>query len=302
MRGQMAITIKFISVFTSFLMTAVSTHAQGKVFSLPDSCLLFGGSTIVTPDASEEIPVPPNIVNKGPRGFPSLSADGNLLSSGFPVELDSSKIWGARCAVAVFSRSEKRWRTFGDFSHVKYTAISPDGSKVAFIAEKGDSESRELLLLDLSSGVITPLKKMNLVSVSWSPDGKKLAIDAWKIAIYDLGSGALREVCEGGEPAWSPTGEWIAYLDRSEQKVRLVHPNGTGDHVLKGLGPRFFLGWYRAFFGMPVWSPDGTKLLLNVRAGLDSAYREVVMLDARTGKMTKKSQNGYIWGWARLRE
>src|SRR6266542_3648952 len=99
MRGQMAITIKFVSVFTYFLMTAGSTHAQGKVFSLPDSCLLFGGSTIVTPDASEEIPVPPNIVNKGPRGFPSLSADGNLLSSGFPVELDSSKIWGARCAV-----------------------------------------------------------------------------------------------------------------------------------------------------------------------------------------------------------
>ncbi len=301
--------IKIVYFLALILLTGVSVHAQGKIFSIPDSILLFdtGELKIVMPDASEEIPIPPNTVKKGPIGFSSLSADGNLVSWAFPVEYDSSKRWGVRVAVAVYSRSEKQWRTYGDFSQVHTTAISPDGSKVAFLAEKGDSESRELLVLDLNSGIITILKKMIAVDLSWSPNSKKLAIGipyskAPKVGIYDIDSGTLNELFEGSSPAWSPTGEWIAYIDSSDQKVRLVHPNGTGDHVLKGLGPRFFLGWYRAFFGMPVWSPDGTKLLLNVRAGLDSAYREVVMLDARTGKMTKKSQNGYIWGWARLRE
>src|SRR5439155_12451333 len=111
-------------------------------------------------------------------------------------------------------RTEKQWRTYGDFSQVHTTTISRDGSKVAFTADISDSGSRELLLLDVRSGEITKLAKTGAVSTTWSPDGRNVAIDTMsskgpKIVIYDVDSGTLRERFDGSYPAWSPTGEWI---------------------------------------------------------------------------------------------
>src|SRR5437588_6103528 len=150
------------------LIVAAYARANGT-FSLPDSILLFGSAgnyVLVAPGATEVVPIPSNPEgHKGPGGFPSLDTSATLVSSGFPIASDAAKRWKVRCAVAVYSRSDKKWRTYGDFSQVHITAISPDRSKVAFIADETDSESRQLLLLDVNTGQITKLAKVLAVSV-----------------------------------------------------------------------------------------------------------------------------------------
>src|SRR5215467_10167042 len=86
-----------------------------ETFSLPDSTLLFAGDwnvAIVTPETSEVVPLPAGPPgHHGPSALPTLAADGTLIASGFPVANDESKKWKVRCAVAVYSRVTKQWRT-----------------------------------------------------------------------------------------------------------------------------------------------------------------------------------------------
>lgn len=292
------------------LLTVLMLGLQGlgtgkpETFSLPDSTLLFAGDwsvSIVTPGSAEVIPLPTNPEgHKGPSALPTLSANGMLIASGFPVANDAAKKWRVRCAVAVYSRAAKRWKTYGDFSQVFEGAISPDGSKLAFVADTGagPTPSVKLLLLELESGEITALANRDVGWVSWSPDGRKLAVGG--VSVFDLQSSGVKLVTRGSFPAWSPSGAWIAYLG-SEQAVRLVHPDGTGEHAVKEIRDRPLSG-ERSFSFAPVWSPDETKLLLNYYKGANLSSRDVVLLDVATGKTTTKLHNGNaIFGWVSAR-
>jgi WD40 repeat protein len=310
MRGEMFTNNKIVCVVTFFIFAVLFTQAQDKgTFSIQDSVLLFGqfeqGLRLVAPDHSQALSIPPGAGRNRPLALASLGSNGELVSWGFPVADDANKRWKVRCAVGVFSISAKAWQTHGDFSQVHATALSPDGSKVAFIADETDSESRELLLLDVRTGQITKLAKILAVSVSWAPDGNRLAIGipggnvAPQISIFEIESRNSHTLVEGNSPAWSPSGDWIAYFDHSNEKVHLVHPDGTGDHVVKDVGGRIF--GYKSFGLDPVWSPNGTRLLLNLFKG-DGDTQDVVLLDVKSGKMTTKSHNGYpVLGWAQKR-
>lgn len=110
-----------------------------------------------------------------------------------------------------------------------------DGSRVAFVR---DGES--LVVLDRSRARVVA-RASGLSSPTWSPDGR-LAYAA---------NGAVwigrRRLVEGSQPAWSPTGRWIAYVRGG---LRLVRPNGTGDHWLKADEEGLL-------FNSPTWSPSG---------------------------------------------
>jgi len=289
--------------FLVVLMLGLEGASTGKpeTFSLPDSTLLFAGDwnvAIVTPETAEVIPLPTNPEgHQGPSAIPTLSANGTLVASGFPVANDSGKRWKVRCAVAIYSRAAKQWKTYGDFSQVYAGAISPDGSKLAFLADVDSSDSRKLLLLRLDSGEMSELASVGAVWVSWSPDGQKLAIGAKRIEVFDLSTRSMRELADGALPAWSPSGTWIAYLASSGRTVHLVRPDGTSDHSVKDVTGGFF-SKANSFGFAPVWSPDETKLLLNYYKGVNLNSRDVVLLDLATGKMTTKLHNGDpIFGW-----
>jgi len=137
--------IVYVAILSMFLIVGAYAKANGT-FSLPDSTLLFGGPgnyVIVTPGATEVIPIPSNPEgHKGPTGFPSFDTSATLVSSGFPIANDDTRRWKVRCAVAVYSLSDKQWRTYGNFSQVYITAISPDRPKSRFHWDETDSESR----------------------------------------------------------------------------------------------------------------------------------------------------------------
>jgi WD40-like Beta Propeller Repeat len=294
------------SIIVLLMCTIPLSYAKGKeTFSIPNAVLLFGatspGFTLISADQSETIRLPRGAQDR-PLAVASIGPRGTSVSWGFPTSSDPAKRWKVRCSVGLYSLSDKGWHTFGDFSQIHTTAISSDGSKIAFVADEITSASRELLLLDTSGGQITKLLTTAAVSVSWSPDGSKLVVGIAggdrpsHIDIFDFSSGTTHALAEGTFAAWSPSGNWIAYFDHSNERVRLTHPDGGDNHIIKDVGSHV-LG-YRAFGGQPVWSPDGKKLLLNEYKG-DGNSLDVVLLDVEDGRMTRESVDGSpIVGWA----
>lgn len=118
-------------------------------------------------------------------------------------------------------------------------ALSPDGTKLAYIA-KGE-KSYDLFLLDLATGqeqVALALER-DIVYPSWSPDGSRIAFmyvqdkDNWDIFTVELASRALFRVTSDAaadvNPTWAADelilfnsnrgGQWGAYM---------INPDGTG--------------------------------------------------------------------------
>jgi Tol biopolymer transport system component len=96
-------------------------------------------------------------------------------------------------------------------------------------------------------------------SPDWSPDGTSLVFrvtlesDPTVVTMKVEGS-ALRPIALGGDPAWSPDGEWIAYdtaMGASEDSVLSIRPDGRGQRVLRDDS---------SDDEEPAWSPDSRRL------------------------------------------
>ena len=285
------------------LAVSISEASGGATFSMPGSVLLFGGAEanlqVISPDHSELLSLPLGTALR-PLAVASLGL-GGVVSWGFPVANDTGTMWKVRCAVGVYSTSDKKWRTYGNFSQIYATSISRDGSKVAFIADEGDNNTRGLLLLNTSDGQITKVAKTVAVTVSWSPEGRELVLGtpggdtAPQMKIFDLNSRSTRELAEGNWPSWSPSGDLIAYFDHSNEILRLVHPDGTGNRALKNIGGSLLT--YRTFGGGPVWSPDQKKLLLNEYDGEGNfiGVMQIEIANGRTAQLSKGGANVLSW-------
>jgi hypothetical protein len=299
---------KFQYLLTLIAISSLGSSERPHTFSLPNSVLLFGGSwsaEVVTPATLEAIPLPQRPrKSKGPSAIPTLDSTGSLVGSGFPVTNENRDDQKLDCAVALYSREDKSWRTYGRFRQIYMSAISPTRSQTAFIADEAAYDSRGVFLLNVETGEISKLLKISAVWASWSPDGQKLAIGTAggetepRVTILDIASRHVEDLARGTFPAWSPSGKWVAYLDSLNQSVHLIQPNGTDDHKVVDVS-----GKGLASFGLaPVWSPDERELMLNQYKGSNLESRDVILLDLATGKTTTKLHNGdAIFGWARVR-
>jgi Tol biopolymer transport system component len=105
-------------------------------------------------------------------------------------------------------------------------------------------------------------------SVSWSPNGQRIAFDvsypdegAPKGGLYDIysadadGSGVVRLTREGDArlPAWSPNGTRIAFTrqDGGGSQIFVMNADGSGATALTSGS---------AFNVRPAWSPDGSRI------------------------------------------
>jgi Tol biopolymer transport system component len=302
-------------------LSAAALHAatgerNEQLLHLQGAVLLFGypgDDTIFVTRAGEELTLqPPGPDRAGHHTYPSLSRDGTLVATSYV----KSPYPHYREGIATYSLIDKKWTEYGggDFRCVWAITISPDGSTLAFKAERHWNQPRQLLLLNLDTGDMKVLIEPYLTSapLSWSPDGRAIAYEHRvpptgrdtgfdEIRIRDIANDQARRLVRGSDPSWSPSGEWIAYLDEAGA-VAIVHPDGTEATSLVSL--RRGLPWFykRYFIYPPVWSPDSTALLLNEAAADETARALIHQLDLGPRQLGKKRGKGVaVLGWTRLR-
>lgn len=188
----------------------------------------------------------------------------------------------------VFLRSGSVWIMKGDGSEAtqlsvrsleaghESPALSPDGTKVAYIAP--DKGAYRLVVMDLTELVPTEVTNGHFGQAgepSWSPDGKSIALmrgdarDARDLVIIPSSGGEPRVLMQGaddypelaGSPAWSPDGSTIAVAsDRRLGKGTLLWlvdvKSGTPRALTEGRedGTMFH-------DITPAWTPDGKRIV-----------------------------------------
>lgn len=108
---------------------------------------------------------------------------------------------------------------------------------------------------DTEEFVITQIR-----DIAPSPDGKQLAFTALnEVYVMDLPNGQPKKVTKmaatQAQPVWSPDGQWLAFVTWEAEggKVYKIRPNGRNLTQLNR---------DNAVYQSPVWSNDGTKIVL----------------------------------------
>jgi Tol biopolymer transport system component len=162
---------------------------------------------------------------------------------------------------------------------------SPDGSLIALAVSTADGRITTATVRPDGSGyqaLPLPGRTMSLgpASVdSWSPDGKRLALQGWdtadasRLGVYTVssgdGSGLVRVTSNpyGSNDVpedWSPDGAWILF--NREDPAR--HDRFADFVVRANGGPAYQIGGWQRDFGAASWSPDGRWILSDDRGGL----------------------------------
>ncbi|MCD6128691.1 PD40 domain-containing protein [Candidatus Bipolaricaulota bacterium] len=148
--------------------------------------------------------------------------------------------------------------------HISQPTPSPDGSRVAFVAEHDGTT--DLYLLDLKSGEVQSLTQtpFRVACPDFSPDGDLIVFvglwkegESWDLFLLDLDSGSLEQLTEDSffdwGPRFSPDGEWIAFESSRSgaSDIYVIRRDGTD------LTPFTHDQWRDAF---PTWAPSGDRL------------------------------------------
>lgn len=193
-------------------------------------------------------------------------------------------------------------------------AISPQGDKVAFIADKDGLFSLFVLEIDKNTEtqIVSSLRQqdfeeLNVLTpgISWNPEGTKLSISAKYrgedvIYIVDTKSKDFERIPLGfkqvSSVSWSPNGDWLAFsatvLDRKD-----IFIYNLKSKTLKRITNDIF------YDDHPIWSNDGKSLffissrldylsnndsVISIKPWLwDDAKRDVYKIDVATGQITR---------------
>ena len=175
---------------------------------------------------------------------------------------------------------------------------SPDGTSIAFASPDGlfivdptDPQFDQPVTTDFYGGAaprsifVTEIELDITVAVGrpgWSPDGTQLVFGATDNSgntdVYVVGvdgsdlTRLTTDAADDYQPAWSPDGTQIAFRSSRDDKLWLMHVDGTLQQPLfsgEGADPAF----------QPAWSPDGTQLVYASGASRDRTRIHVIGAD-----------------------
>ncbi len=151
-------------------------------------------------------------------------------------------------------------------------AVSPDGTRIAYSANRDESGQRDLWVIDADGANRAPLVACDeqvCQSPSWSADGARLAFERRTFVQSAVGRSpgpsrvwlidAISKATEplfgdsqklGTLPRWAPVGDKLSYYDPLENAVTIVDTAAGGQLLLPSL------------LGDPgTWAPDATQLI-----------------------------------------
>lgn len=163
-------------------------------------------------------------------------------------------------------------------------SLSPDGSRIAFVASCENANAHAFLHLangdgSNSHGLPQGAAGFREDHPRWAPDGKRIVLvreagNGSEIIVIDTATGVRHTVARGRDPAWSPKGEWIVYvqLDSTQSvalALKLVRPDGGQDHELyRFRGASATRGDSSWLPTPPIWSPNGNRIAFGDHASI----------------------------------
>lgn len=184
-------------------------------------------------------------------------------------------------------------------------AWSPDGKRLAFIAQRGSDEFSQVYVLDMENGGEATRLTSVYAGVSffqWSPDGKWIAFtSSRRLGLPDEKSNREKDQALQNEKSKARTCEtfpyriWMSWLDDKREALFLVPSAGgpekslTGNLQITGLS-----GWG----GVEDWTwvPDGSGIVFTATVENDSGFEKVptkdlYLLDLKTMTAKKLTEN-----------
>lgn len=191
-------------------------------------------------------------------------------------------VGSTRLSITIDGTREHLQASFKDASaNIDSADISKDGKRAVFAARG------EIFTVPAKHGEVrnisnTPAHRE--MSVSWSPDGTRIAYLSDASGEYEIytraqsGQGKPKQVTKNGaiwrfEPRWSPNSQSFAYADKN-QKLWIIGANGKNKKVVD-TGTLNDLTYYR-------WSPD-SRWLAYLKVA-DNAMSSIFVYDTKEGK------------------
>jgi Tol biopolymer transport system component len=174
----------------------------------------------------------------------------------------------------------------GETDVMEYPAISPDGSKMAYVAP-GDDGNLQIFVANLDGTQVRQLTHDDeAYAPAWSPDGTQVAYEAYgdgfvhNLFVVDLATGEATqvtdfEVAQAFGTQFSPDGSSLVYAGGDEGEGVRLAPIAGGSHTLLVGG-----GKGRGDAGNGSLSPDGSLLAYAFTEGPDDFSPELWVANA----------------------
>ncbi|MBZ5583891.1 MAG: PDZ domain-containing protein [Acidobacteriia bacterium] len=226
---------------------------------------LNGGLEVFDVKTRKSAPISITVPDDGVARRPARVSAAGLIESAALSPKGERVLFGARGDIfsAPIEKGPTRNLTRTSGAHEKWPRWSPDGSKVAFVSDKGGEEEVWLAPQDGSAPPqqLTQGGKALRYWPEWSPDGKRLALADKDGRLYVVGAadGALTEIAHSTrgdilDYQWAPRGEFLAFSMNNANQFGSVYVWSGADRQLHRITSEYFDS------GNPAWDPDGSYL------------------------------------------